>query len=488
MIPARHSCQVVVVGTGAGGAVAAATLAKAGVDTIMVEQGRSWTADDHKDVIGGFSRLYLNGGITATLGNPPIVIPQGIAVGGTTVINSSTCFRPPRDKVEAWGGGLWDDLVPCFEEVERRINVHTVDEELLGGNGRIMKRGCDALGIDVRPLAHNVKECKGRGRCQYGCPQAAKQSMELTFVPDAKAAGARLLEAHCVDNVLVRNDKAAGVTGQAPNGRFEIRAETVVLAMGTLSTAGFLKRRGLANSSGRVGHGLTIHPAARVVAEMDEIVDGFIGLPQGAYIDRWADRGVMLEGIFMPPGLLLSSIPGAGHEFKQLAAAYRRLAAFGVMVEDTGAGSVGRGYLGNPFTAFYSLNQADAESMRFGMARLAEIYFAAGAKRVITNLLPMPVLNSQDDLRTFETMPVAPSHVESMAFHPLGTCGMGGDPRASVVNFDLETHDLNNLYVMDGSAVPSSLGVNPQITIMCMAMRAAKRLARKYAASAGSGT
>lgn len=478
MSDGRHACKVVVVGTGAGGAVAGAVLADAGIDTILVEQGRHWKTGDHDDIVGAFSRMYLNGGITLTLGNPPIPLPLGCAVGGTTIINSSTCFRPSEEKTSAWGGPSPAELAPCFAEVERRMSVHPAEEAVLGGNTRVMRRGCAALGVEIKPLSHNIKDCKGRGRCQYGCREGAKQSTDVTFVPDALAAGARLLTRHRVLKVLTRNGRAVGVSGVSPEGAFEIAADAVVLALGALSTPAFLLRQGLGNASGRVGRGLTIHPAVRVVAEFDEDVDGFNGLSQAGYIDQWADRGVLLEGVFMPPGLLMASLPGTGQEYKDLAAAYRRLASFGVMVADTTTGRVLRGRLGNPFTALYQLSHADAESMRFGMARLAEIYLAAGAKRVFTNVQPMPFLRNRDDLRHFETMPIRPSHLEMMAFHPLGTCAMGASPESSVVNYDLETHGVGGLHVMDGSVVPASPGVNPQITIMGLALRAAKRLAQ----------
>jgi len=478
-VTTQHRCKAVVVGTGAGGAVAGAMLAEAGVDIILVERGKHYKTEDHADVLSGLTRMYLNGGVTVALGKPPIPVPLGCAVGGTTIVNSSTCFRPPQAKVAAWGGPTWEEMLPIFDEVERRINAHVVDVGLLGGNWRIMKRGCDALGIEIRPLMHNVKECKGRGRCQYGCRQGAKQSTDLTFVPSALAAGAKLLTSHRVDRVILDNGKAAGVSGVSPEGRFEIKAGVVVLAMGALQGPAFLLRHKLANASGCVGRGLCIHPAARVVATFDEIVDGYIGLPQGACIDRWSDRGVMLEGIFTPPSLLIASLPGVGRELKDLAAKYRNMSAFGVMVSDTTTGRVKAGRLGHPFAAFYQMNQPDAESMRFGIARLAEIYLAAGARRVFTSFAPMPFLDSPDTLHLFEKTPVEPAHFEMLAFHPLGTSRMGADPKTSVVDFSLRSHDVPGLYIMDGSVVPGSLGVNPQITIMSLAMRAARVLADK---------
>ncbi len=475
----KYTCDAVVVGTGAGGAVAGASLAEAGVDTIILEEGRYFRPKDHTSVFDGFVNMYLGGGSTVTLGRPPVSITAGRAVGGTTIINSSTCFRPPREKVESWGGQGWGEMLPFFEEVERRINAKPADIELIGGNWRILKRGCDAVGVELKPLVHNIRDCAKRGRCAFGCPEGAKQSMDISFIPVAEAAGARLLTEHFVDGVIMESGRAAGVSGRCGEDRFEVRAAGTVLSMGALRTPSFLLKRKLANSSRRVGRGLQIHPAGRVVAEMDEIVDGHIGISQGAFIDHWADRGVMLEGIFLHPGIMMTSLPGVGPELKSLAAAYRRLSAFGAMVSDTSTGRVLPGNFGEPFSAFYKLNQADAMSLRFAIARIVEIYLAAGAKRVYTSFHKMPIVDSLESLKRLEDVPLKPHDMEVMAFHPLGTCAMGADSRRSVVGFGLETHDVKDLYIMDASVIPGSLGVNPQITIMGLSMRAARLLAAK---------
>lgn len=477
MTDARHTSKVIVVGTGAGGAVAAATLAEAGIDTLILEEGEYFKPSDHGTVFDGFVRMYLSGGTTITVGRPPISLTLGRAVGGTTAINSSTCFRPPRKKVESWGGPSYEELQPFTDEVERRINAHVVDEDLLGGNWRVMKRGCDALGIEIRPLRHNVRDCKKRGRCQFGCPEGAKQSTDVSFIPSAQKAGARLLTGHLVEKLLVERGRAVGVAGQSPAGRFEARADTVVLSMGALGTPVFLQKQGLANSSRLVGRGLQIHPACRVVAEFDEIIDGHTALPQGAFIDKWADRGLMLEGISIHPGFMIAMLPGVGHDLKNIAGAYRRLSAFGAFVDDSATGVVLPGRFGTRFTALYQLAPGDARKLCFGMARIAEIHFAAGAKRVFTASHKIPIINNINELAAFESAPARAVDLELGAFHPLGTCRMGGSAGKSVVKYSLETHDINNLYIMDGSVIPGSLGVNPQVTIMTLAMRAASILA-----------
>lgn len=477
MATERYTGRVAIVGTGAGGAVAAAVLARAGVDTILLEAGRRYEPSDHGDVLTSMRRLYVHGGVTVALGNPPILIPQGCAVGGTTVINSSTCFRPPREKVDRWEGPSWEALELCMDQIEERLHVSPVDESLLGGNYRVLKRGCDALGIPIRPLRHNLDGCKSSGRCAFGCPTGAKQSMDRTFIPDALAAGARLYTEHTVTGVIRKGDRLVGLKGESPAGDFEACADVFILAMGALSTPAFMLRHRLATRSGRVGRGLRIHPACRVAAEFDEVVDGHIGLPQGACIDHWADRGIMLEGISLPPGYLLSALPGAGARFKELAAHWRNISTFGIMISDTGAGRVLRGIADSPFTAIYQMNQADTESMRFGMVRLGELYFAAGAKAVYTNALPYPVVRSMDELRRLETCRIRPGGLELMAFHPTGTCAMSAQRGAGVVNANLQAHDMPNLYVMDGSVIPVALGVNPQITIMALAWHGAQELA-----------
>jgi choline dehydrogenase-like flavoprotein len=479
-----YKTKAVVVGTGAGGAVAGTTLAQAGVDTIILEEGKYFKPGDYGTVYDGFANMYQGGGSTIAFGRPPISITLGRCVGGTTAINSSTCFRPPEKKVAAWGGPSYDELVPYMQEIETRINATPATPETIGGNWRVLKRGCDKLGVELKPLVHNIKDCKRRGRCQFGCPEGAKRSTEISFIPDAIKAGAQLLAGHRIDSVIIENKRAAGVRGTVleDGSPFEVRADTTVLSLGALTGPAFLLQHRLCNGSRTLGRGLQIHPACRVVAEFDEVVDGHIGLPQGAFIDKWKDRGVVLEGIFLHPGFLVTMLPGVGHELKDLAVRYPHMSAFGVMVDDTTCGRVLPGHWGTRFTALYQMNQQDARKMQFGIARVAEIYFAAGAKRVFTPKYGHTILNSADEIKGFETARVKSSHYELGAFHPLGTARMGADPKKSVVDFDLKAHDIASLYIMDGSVVPGSLGVNPQVTIMTLALRAARRLAHKIKA------
>ena len=316
-----YDCDVAVVGSGAGGAVAAAALAETDNQVVLLEEGKAYGTEDHGSVMDGFVRMYREAGATLLLGRPPMTLPLGCAVGGTTAINSSTCFRPPRNKVDSWQGLSYEELEPFMDEVETRINAHVVSEDLLGGNWTVMKRGCDALGIPIRPLSHNLKDCQKSGRCQFGCPVGAKQSMEFTYAPDAAARGCRLLAQHRVEGMELRQNRVVSLRGTCPQGSFRVRAGVFVLSMGALPSPAFLLKHKLGRRLPRLGKGLQVHPATRVVALTDETVDAHLGLPQGAYIDHWASQGVKLEGIFLHPGFLYPMLPGCGYDFKELIAA-----------------------------------------------------------------------------------------------------------------------------------------------------------------------
>jgi len=480
--------DVCVIGTGAGGAVVAKELAEKGLDVVALEEGSHFTVKNFNQDPGDMmAMMYRDSGTTVALGLPPASITLGKCIGGTTTVNSATCFRTPREIIEKWSsececnGLVYQELIPYFERVENEINVTELTQDVLGNIYQIIKRGAKELGIDAKPLKHNVRNCEGAGVCQWGCIRRAKQSTDVSYIPKADNYGARIYANCKARKLVVESGRVRGVEGvfidpltNKKRYRISITAKVVCLAMGALITPAFLLKQNLANISGMVGKGLTIHPCGRVVAEMEEDVLGHHGVSQGGQIDTFADEGIMLEGIFIPPGVMAMALPGVGEDHKYLAKHYNNLAAFGVMVSDTTRGRVFPGLLGYSYLAVYSMNQADAEKMRKGISHVADIFFAAGAKRVFSGCYAMPVLNSRNDLNEFRKIKIKPWHFEVMAFHPLGTCRMGNKPMSSVVDLNLESHEIKGLFVTDGSPFPTSLGVNPQVTIMSFATRAAE--------------
>ena len=471
--------DVCVIGTGAGGAPVAKELAEGGLRVTMLEEGERFTTDDMtarpRDMT---PRLYRDAGQTVTLGNTPITLPLGRSVGGTTLVNSGTCFRTPAAVLELWAERFGLDqltpesLDPFFRRVERELNVAQVPPELAGRNALVVKRGADALGWHGDFIYRNAKGCVGSGVCAFGCPASAKQHTGATYVPRAWDAGATTYTGCRARRIVVEAGRARGVEADtAGGGTLRVECETVVVACGAIHTPLFLRRNGLGGRSGELGRNLAIHPATAVRALFDEEIDMAVGVPQSFYIDEFADEGIMFEGAAGPPDYLAMGFPYSRERHRDLLLQFRNISQFGVMVSDLSRGSV-RERAGR-VEVRYDLVQEDADLFRRGIALLAELYRVAGAKRVFLPLDQTPEGPLPERLRA--------SDLTLMAFHPLGTARADSDPDRGVVDADLRLHGVEGVYVADASVVPTSLGVNPQITIMALATRLAYHLLGKEA-------
>jgi choline dehydrogenase-like flavoprotein len=428
--------------------------------------------------------LYRDAGQSATVGTPAIMLPTGRAVGGTTLVNSGTCFRVPERVQRRWVAELGlDDLGPgalddAYARVEQDIGVQRVPASLAGANALIAKRGAERLGWSGRFLDRNVRGCQGSGVCAFGCPTGAKQHAGEVYMNAAHAAGAITYtrsRARRID--LDRSDRARGVIATTHGGgRLVITAPATVVAAGTLHTPLLLASSGV--RSAHLGRHLSIHPATAAWGIMDEVVDMARGVPQSYGVDEFASEGIMLEGIAGPPDYLAMAVPYSGAAHRELMLDYRHVAQFGLMIEDTSRGRIPVGRLarraGRPIVR-YDLNDHDVKTIEKGVARLAELLFAAGARRVILPIASVPELND-GDLEPLARHTAHAGELKVMAFHPLGTARMARNPDDGVTDAHGAVHGTRGLHVCDGSAVPSALGVNPQLTIMALATRLADRL------------
>ncbi len=476
-------CEVVVVGTGAGGAAIAYELARRGRAVLMLEAG----SYHRRDAFDGnpakaYAERYLAGGATFAIGNVASPVWAGRGVGGSTTINSGTCYRAPERTLSRWRDryGLSmissETLAPYYERVESMLEVTPAREDLLNGSARMIARGAAALGLDHGPLRRNAPHCDGQGVCCFGCPTGAKRSTDVSYVPSALRRGAQLITGAAVERVVVEGHRATGVEARLGSGaRLRVRAQSVVVAGGALMTPLLLRRSGVLAKSRYLGKNLSIHPATRVLALFDERIDMSRGIPQGYSISSLEGEGILFEGASMPLNAAASAIPWVGDDFMALMASYPHLASFGLMVQDTSRGEVREGPRGTPIIR-YDLGRDDLERMHEGIALLAEVFLEAGARRVLPFVHDSPPIESYADVGRLRMRRLRPGDFDVAAFHPLGTCRMGIDPARSCVGPDNETHDTESLYVADGSVVPSSLGVNPQLTIMAMSLRAAETI------------
>ncbi|UQA60039.1 GMC family oxidoreductase [Polyangium aurulentum] len=481
-------CEVVVIGTGAGGAAAAYELASRGRAVLLLEEGHfhrrsSFTGRRSR----AYKELYRDKGLTVALGNVNVPVWAGRAVGGSTVVNSGTCYRAPERTFEYWRTrhGLpsafsAEGLSPYYERVEAMLGVSQASPLHLGKIAGIIGKGADHLGLSHKSLMRNAPGCDGQGICCFGCPTGAKRSTDVSYVPAALARGAQLVTAARVDIVEIVAGRARGVTatlggpergGRAP--RLRVKAEAVVVAGGALMTPLLLRRSGACQTSGMLGKNLSIHPASKVMALFDDRVDQDRGIPQSYTIDQFAEEGLLFEGGSLPFDVAALGMPWTGKRFIELMERYPHLATFGFMIQDHSRGEVLPGPGGRPILR-YNMNERDARLMQRGVETLCGVFQAAGARRVLPFVAGHDEVSTKDALARLRNSKVRPGDIEVTAFHPLGTCRVGTDPRRSCLGPDHEAHDVAGLYVCDGSAIPSSLGVNPQMTIMAMALRAAE--------------
>ncbi|WP_437572509.1 FAD-dependent oxidoreductase [Sorangium sp. So ce542] len=497
-------CEVLVIGTGAGGAAAAYELASRGHAVLMLEEGdyhrrSSFTGRPAR----AYREMYRDHGLDMAIGNVGIPVFAGRAVGGSTVINSGTCYRAPESTFASWRDGMGlpaelssEGLAPYYERVERMLQVAPADPLHLGAIGPIIRRGAERLGLQHGPLQRNAPDCDGQGICCFGCPTGAKRSTDVSYVPEALKRGAQLITAARVRTIDVVAGRARGATavlggdtragggGGAAGGarrrrpRLVVKAEAVVVAGGALMTPLLLRRSGACLSSGMLGKNLSIHPASKVMALFDERVDQWRGIPQGYQIDHFADEGLMFEGGSLPFDVAALAVPWTGRRYTELMERYPHLATFGFMIKDSSRGEVRPGLGGTPLV-LYTMNPEDVARMQRGIELLCEVFLAAGARRVLPLVAGCDEVNGPEDLERLKGRQIKAGDIDVAAFHPLGTCRIGVDPRSSCLGPDHQAHDVAGLYVCDGSAIPSSLGVNPQMTIMAMSLRAAELLSAR---------
>jgi choline dehydrogenase-like flavoprotein len=487
-----EECDVAIVGSGAGGAAAAATLAEAGLDVLVLESG---PYVDHTgyptDPLEAMPLFYRDGGMTIATGKPAIPVPVGRTVGGTTVINSGTCFRAPGEVLQEWRdreGVSWaTELDPDYETAEEVLAVTPLDLETLGRNGQLCAEGARALGASGGPISRNAGRCVQCSSCPLGCRIDAKRAAHVSYLPRAVAAGARVRAGVQVQRVLIEDGRAVGLACRAGlpttgaqemrrNGRpaagrdWRVRAKAVISAGGAFGTPELLLRSGMRHPA--LGRHLHVHPAAWIGARYEEEVRGWEGVMQSYYVDQWQPEGILLEATFTPLSFGAQWLPGVGAAFTDRVANFDHIGSIGVHLHDRSEGRVGLTSNGS-LRLSYHLLEEEARRIQFGIARAAEIHFAAGATEVYPNVGPVPVI-TRGELQAFESLRLRPGDLRLEAFHPMGTARMGSDPDKSVTDTRGAVRGVDALYVADASLLPTSVGVNPMMTIIACATHVAR--------------
>lgn len=484
--PLTLHARVAIIGSGAGGALVAERLARAGHDVVILEAGPYVPASAMTQREREMTRLlYYEAGLRATE-DGGVALLHGRAVGGSTVVNYLDCFRTPDRLLDEWvtSRGLREltptKMSPRFDRIFDLLHVHQLAPAQLNANNRKLMIGAEALGWRGDTFHRNAWNCLGSGFCDLGCAYNAKQSAALTFVPLATRQGARLYTECRAERVIFEGGRAVGVEGsvlgtdRAPRYPFRVTADLIIVSGGAIETPFLLLRSGAPDPSSQLGRNLHLHPGAPVVGWFPgERIAAYEGIKQGYFISEfsWPINGhetdALIEGIAGPPGLASTVFWGHGEERQAQFVHLNEYAIAGVLLRDHQTGVVTAGRT-RPEVR-YQLGASDGQRMQRAIAATAEAFLAAGATLTTTGHQPAVTLRTAADFAALWSAPTGPGRLSNFSFHQMGTARMGASRAHDVVDPTGRLWAVDNLYVADASLFPSASGVNPQITVYGLA-------------------
>jgi choline dehydrogenase-like flavoprotein len=494
-VPADRTitCDVCIVGSGAGGAHVAERLARAGKRVVVLEEGGFHKSRDFDMREGTMvPRLYQDAGGRYTA-DASMQIVQGRAVGGSTVINWTTCFRTPERVFDFWHEHHWVEgishaaLVPHWEKVEKRLNVEQAKLEQVNANNMVTWRGAQKLGWKADLLFRNVKNCAHTGYCGMGCPIDSKQSMLVTMIPDAVRAGADVYANAWVEHIVREGRKVKRIVARMRNpatdkpsgATLTVEAKVTVLSGGGINTPALLLRSQI-DANRRTGMRTFLHPAVGGVGIHEERIEPFTGSPQYVHVHEFADRGpdkmgMLLEGAPLFPMGTGGYFYAFGAEKQALMDVYPHMSMTGVLTHDgfdlsdhdEGAW-VSVKPDGTP-RVDYKWSERLVEGLRAAAKNAMLIQLAGGARQVLSPH-PRYARTPEEVERVMAEAPVGPCQLPVFVAHVMGGCAMGTNERLCVVDSrTLRHHGFDDMFVIDGSVYPTSLTVNPQLSIYGLA-------------------
>jgi choline dehydrogenase-like flavoprotein len=470
--------DAVIIGSGASGSVMAYELVRRGLSVAIVERGRREDPQtfEHEE-LAMFPRLYKQGGLQTAADNNTAIF-QGATVGGSTVINNAIWLRADLQRVL----GEWRSrgaevpearLVQAYEELEQALKVSPIDRRVANPGTELFLRGAAKAEASGELLENNRHKCLGCGWCNYGCRYNRKTSMLVTFIPWAEALGVEVYDQVLDARVETEGPRATGVKGTREGRPFNLEADRVIVCAGAIGSSAVLLGSGI-TAGGRVGRDLHVLGGVFVTGDMGQVVDGFNGIGLTCTADLGAEY--VLESYFAPPLAFSVRIGGWLLSHFDRVSRYRHFIDGGVMVGTDPQGS-SVSLSGSEVKIDLKPSEEDIAHLKAGIKRMAQIYFAAGARRVYPSTFKYIDLTPETYERVIDEKINGIEDVLFGSAHPQGGNVMSVDPAKGVVDEGFKVHGMEGLYVADTSVWPSNIRANCQATTMAMAHYAADHVA-----------
>jgi choline dehydrogenase-like flavoprotein len=486
--------DVCIIGSGAGGSVAAARLAEAGLSVIVVEEGGNYDTADFTDIERDMMpRLYADAGARAT-DDGSISLLQGRCVGGGTTVNWMLMLRPRTWVMHEWEQDHGAEMLGAAQlehaltRVEHEVGAGFIPDVAHSPANRIVLDGSSALGWSAEPAMINARGCVRAGTCGIGCSHGAKRSAGKVFLPRAVQAGARIIantraeriDTSCTERVV--HCSTIDPTNGAPTAPFSIRCKAVVLAAGAVGTPVILQRSGM--GGGGVGRYLRLHPTTAVTGSYDRVMYGAAGVPQSALVTQFMDiddgHGFWIECPPLLPSLAAVALTGFGSAHRQRMQNFPNLAALIVLTRDGADKTRSNGsvllHRSGRVHIRYSPSARDRRIIRAGIMAASQLHLAAGAREAVTLHDPAVRVTCESDVRELGNVSLAPNRIGLFSAHVNGTCRMGTRPETSGCDPDGQRHGHPGIFIADGSIFPSAPGVHPQATIMAIGSLVSERV------------
>jgi len=508
--PEKITCDVAIIGSGAGAGITAELLAKAGLQVVIIEEGPLKSSSDfNQKESEAYPSLYQESAARKTE-DKAINILQGRCVGGSTTVNWTSSFRTPASTLKFWqdkfglAGYSVEALAPYFAQAEQRLSI-TPWLVPPNENNDLLRRGAAKLGIPASAISRNVKGCWNLGSCGLGCPTNAKQSMLVTTIPAALDLGALLLVETRAESFELANGKVTALVcrssrdseqktapAQTERGSSAIKivAKHYVLAGGAINSPAVLLRSGAPDPHGVLGARTFLHPVVMSSSVFEQKVEAWSGAPQTIYSDHFLDTqaidgpiGYKLEAPPLHPVIFASTVPGFGQGQHDLLKSFPHNHTLLALLRDgfhdeSRGGQVklrgdGSAVLDYPLTPYVM------EGGRQALLSMMEIQFAAGAKQVLPlHEMAQPYTSWAQAREAVNALPMKPLLTRVVSAHVMGGCGLAGTERQGVTRPDGVHWQLENLSIHDGSLFPTSIGANPQLSIYGAVNRLAQGLAK----------